>query len=80
MQHHTPTNENNFVGSLTNYMLPSPQGISPMIPPKNMDMYCSHYIMPNAPIDYTAPNFSMWESSQVSTNVTNGISNTKKVI
>ena len=78
MQHHAPTNENNFVGSLTNYMLPSPQGISPMIPPKNMDMYCSHYIMPNAPIDYTAPNFSMWESSQVSTNVTNGISNTKK--
>ncbi|XP_076248410.1 RING finger and CCCH-type zinc finger domain-containing protein roquin [Calliopsis andreniformis] len=78
MQHHTPANENNFVGSLTNYMLPSPQGISPMVPTKNMDMYCSHYIMPNAPVDYTSPNLSMWDSFQVSSNVTNGITNAKK--
>ncbi|XP_003702036.2 RING finger and CCCH-type zinc finger domain-containing protein roquin isoform X1 [Megachile rotundata] len=78
MQHHTPTNENNFVGSLTNYMLPSPQGIMPIVPTKNIDMHCSHYIMPNAPIEYTAPNLGMWDSSQISSNVTNGISNSKK--
>lgn len=80
MQRHTPTNENNFVGSLTNYMLPPPQGMSPMVPTKSMDMYCSHYIMPNAPVDYTSPNLSMWDSSQVPSNVTNGISSAKKVI
>ncbi|XP_078041614.1 RING finger and CCCH-type zinc finger domain-containing protein roquin isoform X2 [Augochlora pura] len=78
MQHHTPSNENNFVGSLTNYMLPPPQGASPMVPNKNMDIYCSHYIVPNAPVDYTAPNLNMWDTSQVSPNVTNGVSNTKK--
>lgn len=80
MQHHTSTNENNFVGSLTSYMLPSPQGIVPMVPTKNIDMHCSHYIVPNAPIEYTTPNLSMWDSSQISSNVTNGISNSKKVI
>ncbi|XP_033340321.1 RING finger and CCCH-type zinc finger domain-containing protein roquin isoform X2 [Megalopta genalis] len=78
MQHHTPSSENNFVGSLTNYMLPPPQGTSPMVPNKNMDIYCSHYIVPNAPVDYTAPNLNMWDTSQVSPNVTNGVSNTKK--
>lgn len=78
IQHHTPTNENNFIGSLTNYMLPSRQGMLPVVPAKNMDMHCSHYIMPNSPVDYT-PNLGMWDSSQVSSNMTNGISNTKKV-
>lgn len=50
-----------------------------MVPTKNMDMYCSHYIMPNAPVDYSPPNLSMWDSFQVSSNVTNGITNAKKV-
>ncbi|KOC63223.1 Roquin [Habropoda laboriosa] len=78
VQHHTPTNENKFIGSLTNYMLPSPQGMLPTVPTKNMDMHCSHYIMPNAPVDYPTPNLGMWDLSQVSPSVTNGISNTKK--
>lgn len=79
IQHHNPTNENNFIGSLTNYMLPS-QGMLPMVSTKNMDVHCSHYIMPNTPVDYTAPNLNIWDSSQISSNMTNGISNTKKVI
>ncbi|OAD62090.1 Roquin [Eufriesea mexicana] len=78
IQHHNPTNENNFIGSLTNYMLPSAQGMLPMVQTKNMDVHCSHYIMPNTPVDYTAPNLSIWDSSQISSNITNGISNTKK--
>ncbi|XP_071877832.1 RING finger and CCCH-type zinc finger domain-containing protein roquin isoform X1 [Bombus fervidus] len=78
IQHHNPTNENNFIGSLTNYMLPSSQGILPVVPTKNIDVHCSHYIMPNTPVDYTAPNLTIWDSSQLSSNMTNGISNTKK--
>ncbi|XP_017892553.1 roquin-1 isoform X2 [Ceratina calcarata] len=78
MQHHTPANENNFIGSLTNYVLPSPQGMLPMVPTKNMDVHCSHYIVPNTPVDYTAPNLGMWDSTQISSNMTNGIPNTKK--
>ncbi|KZC04845.1 PREDICTED: roquin-1 [Dufourea novaeangliae] len=78
VQHHTSSSENNFVGSLANYMLPPQQGVSSVLPNKNMDMYCSHYIMPNAPVEYTTPNLNMWDSSQVSSNVTNGVSNAKK--
>ncbi|XP_051162613.1 roquin-1 isoform X1 [Leptopilina boulardi] len=74
VQHPTVTNENNFIGSLTNYMLPPPQGFSS----KN-DVQHSHYIVPGVPLDYSATNLQIWEPMQISNNVQNSQqSNNKK--
>ncbi|XP_066590032.1 uncharacterized protein roq isoform X2 [Prorops nasuta] len=76
--HPLVNNENNFVGSLTNYMLPPPQNLSHMIPAKNVDLHCPHYIMPTAPINYNNPNLNMWDTLQISQNIQNGIPSSKK--
>lgn len=77
-QHSMVNNENNFVGSLTSYMLPPSQSLSQMVPTKNMDIHCPHYIMPTSSLDYNKTNMNMWDSSQVTPDVTNGVSNSKK--
>ncbi|KAL2729391.1 roquin-2 isoform X1 [Vespula squamosa] len=77
-QHPIISNENNFVGSLTSYMLPPPQNLSHMVPVKSMDIHCPHYIMPAASLDYNTTDMNMWDLPQVTSGVTNGISNSKK--
>ncbi|XP_015178822.1 PREDICTED: roquin-1 isoform X3 [Polistes dominula] len=77
-QHPIINSENNLVGSVTNYMLAPPQNLSHMVPVKNMDIHCPHYIMPVASLDYNTTDMNMWDSPQVTSGVTNGISNSKK--
>lgn len=50
-----------------------------MVPVKSMDIHCPHYIMPAASLDYNTTDMSMWDPPQVTSSVTNGISNSKKV-
>lgn len=61
----SPINNDNFIGSLTNYMLPGAQNVSRLIPQK--DIQCGHYIMPagTGPLDFAAANLHLWEQSQV---------------
>ena len=60
-------------------MLPPSQGLSHIVPPKNVDMQ-QHYIVPGMPLDYSAANLHIWDPMQIPTNVQNGQqSNNKKV-
>ncbi|XP_058790594.1 roquin-1 isoform X2 [Phymastichus coffea] len=61
----SPINNDNFIGSLTNYMLPGAQNVSRLIPQK--DIQCGHYIMSagSGPLDYAAANLHLWDPSQV---------------
>ncbi|XP_001603217.2 roquin-2 [Nasonia vitripennis] len=62
---HTSANNENFIGSLTNYMLPGTQNVSRIIPQK--DIQCGHYIVPTGTgsLDYAAANLHLWDPTQI---------------
>ncbi|XP_015586020.1 roquin-2 isoform X2 [Cephus cinctus] len=79
VQHPAVNIENNFVGPLTSYMTPPQQGVPHMVPSKNIDMQCSHYVMSGSPLNaYAAPNLHMWDPSQISAAMQNNLPNNSK--
>ena len=61
-------------------MLPPPQGLSHIVPPKNVDVQRSHYIVPGVSLDYSAANLHIWDPMQIPTNVQNGQENNNKKV
>ncbi|XP_043286038.1 roquin-2 [Venturia canescens] len=76
---HPNVNNENLVESMTNYALPSSQTLGHGIPPKNVDLQCSHYIMHGGgPLDFANPNLHVWDPSQIPPVAKNGLPNNGK--
>ncbi|XP_023287730.1 roquin-1 isoform X2 [Orussus abietinus] len=78
VQHPVVANENNLVGSLTSYVMPSPQGLAHVVPAKNLDMQCPRYVVSGNPLDYGTANMHLWDHSQIPSVQNNLPSNGKK--